>query len=105
MLLGINHKFIGEELPSTSKAKMEPLEGLRKGKVQRKAHIMTNTAVLRRPVIDSDTQGKVPANVRQKYLDTITDECLKIYPNNTAAAYKRAEDEEKICSDRSKTRR
>ena len=66
--------------------------------------MMKNAEVLRRPAIDSDSQGKVPVNVRQKYLDTITDECLKIFPNNTAAAYKRAEDEEKICSDKSKTR-
>ena len=96
----------GQELePSTSsKAKMEPLEGLRKGKVQRKAHLMKNAEVLRRPAIDSDSQGKVPANVRQKYLDTITDECLKMYPNNTAAAYKRSVYEENICSDKSKTR-
>ena len=94
-----------EPSSSSSKAKsFEPLEGLRKGKVQRKAHLMKNAEVLRRPVIDSDTQGKVPANVRQKYLDTITDECLKIYPNNTAAAYKRSVYEENICSNKSKTR-
>ena len=94
-----------EPSSSSSKAKsFEPLEGLRKGKVQRKAHLMKNAEVLRRPAIDSDTQGKVPANVRQKYLDTITDECLKIYPNNTAAAYKRSVYEENICSNKSKTR-
>ena len=94
-----------EPSSSFSKAKsFEPLEGLRKGKVQRKAHLMKNAEVLRRPAIDSDTQGKVPANVRQKYLDTITDECLKIYPNNTAAAYKRSVYEENICSNKSKTR-
>ena len=94
-----------EPSSSSSKAKsFEPLEGLRKGKVQRKAHLMKNAEVLRRPVIDSDTQGKVPANVRQKYLDTITDECLKIYPNNTAAAYQRSVYEENICSNKSKTR-
>ena len=94
-----------EPSSSFSKAKsFEPLEGLRKGKVQRKAHLMKNAEVLRRPAIDSDTQGKVPANVRQKYLDTITDECLKIYPNNTAAAYQRSVYEENICSNKSKTR-
>ena len=94
-----------EPSSSSSKAKsFEPLEGLRKGKVQRKAHLMKNAEVLRRPAIDSDTQGKVPANVRQKYLDTITDECLKIYPNNTAAAYQRSVYEENICSNKSKTR-
>ena len=38
--------------PSTSKkATFQPLEGLRKGKVQRKAHIVTNVSSLRRPVI------------------------------------------------------
>ena len=96
----------GEEpQPSTSGKKVFELpEGLRKGKVQRKAHIMTNVSSLRRPVIDSESSGKVPTNVRQKYLDTLVDECLKIYPDNTAAAYQRAETEEKVCSDKSKTR-
>ena len=37
-------------------------------------------------------------------MDTLVDECLKIYPNNTAAAYQRAEDEEKGCAEKSKTR-
>ena len=38
--------------PSTSKkGSFQPLEGLRKGKVQRKAHIVTNVSSLRRPVI------------------------------------------------------
>ena len=40
-------------------------------------------------MIDSDSAGKIPVNVRQKYLDTIVDECLKIFPNNVAAAYER----------------
>ena len=91
--------------PSTSKKVFEPLEGLRKGKVQRKAHVVTNVSSLRRPVIDSDSAAsKVPTNIRQKYLDTLVDECLKIYPDNTAAAYQRAEDEEKGCAEKSKTR-
>ena len=90
--------------PSTSKV-IEPLEGLRKGKVQRKAHTINNVAVLRRPTIDTDSVlGKVPNNVRQKYLDVITDECLKMFPNNNAAAYERAIREEKICCDKSKNR-
>jgi hypothetical protein len=96
------------ETPSTSNdgggAFQKLPEGLRKGKVARKAHNVTNTASLRKPVITSDSNGKVPNNVRQRYLDTITDECLKLYPRNVAAAYKRAEDEEKVCSDKSKSR-
>ena len=68
----------------------------------RVAHSVNSVSTLRRPVIT--TEAKVPTNVRQKYLDTITDECLKIYPNNLAAAYKRAEDEEKVCCDKSKSR-
>lgn len=93
----------GEEtVPKASTSKNEPLEGLRKGRVSRTAHAVTNVTSLRRPVVT--TESKVPNNVRQKYLDTITDECLKIYLNNVASAYKRAEDEEKICSDKSKNR-
>ena len=63
--------------------------GLRKGKTTRKAHTVSNVVSLRKPVIDSDSAGKIPVNVRQKYLDTIVDECLKIFPNNVAAAYER----------------
>ena len=37
-------------------------------------------------------------------MDTLVDECLKIYPDNTSAAYQRAEAEEKVCSEKSKTR-
>ena len=61
----------GEELPSTSTSSesFDPskhlLEGLRKGKTKRVAHTVTNTAFLRRPVIDSESQSKVPVNVRQ----------------------------------------
>ena len=61
----------GEELPSTSSSSAgfdpskELLEGLRKGKTKRVAHTVNNTAFLRRPVIDSESQSKVPINVRQ----------------------------------------
>ena len=56
-------------------------------------------------LIDSESAAsKVPTNIRQKYLDTLVDECLKIYPTNTAAAYQRAEEEEKVCAEKSKTR-
>ena len=72
--------------------------------MSRVAHTVSNKSTLRRPVIDSDSVGKVPTNIRQKYLDTLVDECLKMYPNNTSAAYKRAEDEEKACCEKSKTR-
>ena len=78
--------------------------GLRKGKTSRKAHSVSNVSTLRRPVIDTDSAGKVPVNIRQKYLDTIDDECLKIFTNNTAAAYQRAEKEERMCCEKSKTR-
>ena len=63
--------------------------GLRKGKTSRKAHLVSNVSTLRKPVINSDSAGKIPVNIRQKYLDTIVDECLKIYPNNVSAAYQR----------------
>ena len=50
---------------------------------------MSNVSTLRKPVINSDSAGKIPVNIRQKYLDTIVDECLKIFPNNVSAAYQR----------------
>ncbi len=96
----------GEEVqPSTSSRESRLPEGLRKSQVkQRKAHVVKNKEVLRRPIIETQSSGQVPSNVRQRYLDTIVEECLKIYPANSSAAYQRAEKEERACSERSKTR-
>lgn len=61
-------------------------------------------AQLEKPMIGADPSAKVPANVRQRYLNSIVEECLKIYRHDKAKAYERAKSEEKICSDRSKNR-
>ena len=49
-------------------------------------------------------QGKVPSNVRQRYLNTIVEECLKIYNNDKDRAYPRATKEEEECHSKSKNR-
>ena len=33
-----------------------------------------------RPIIAPDLAAKIPSTVRQRYLNSIVDECLKIYP-------------------------
>ena len=41
--------------------------------------------MLRRPTVLADPKGKVPNNVRQRYLNQFIDECLKIYPGEQDA--------------------
>ncbi len=67
----------------------------------RVAHMPTDEALLRRPIIPPDAVGssKVPSNVRQRYLDSIVDECLKLHIGNRQAAYERALKEEEVIMD------
>ena len=46
----------------------------------------------------------MPANVRQRYLNAIVDECLKLYRGDKEKAFARATKEEKSCCERGKTR-
>jgi len=71
----------------------------------RLAHAPTGGSdVLKRPIVAADPSAKVPHTVRQRYLDTIVDECLKIYNGDRGRAHDRAIKEEKMCSERSKSR-
>ncbi|KAJ8305342.1 hypothetical protein KUTeg_015887 [Tegillarca granosa] len=72
---------------------------------KRKAHvpdvIKTN---LKRPTIPSEFGSKVPVNIRQRYLNLIIDECLKLC-DNEEDAYKRGQDEEQAVYKRSNTKK
>uniref|UniRef100_A0A8C6ME74 REX1, RNA exonuclease 1 homolog n=1 Tax=Nothobranchius furzeri TaxID=105023 RepID=A0A8C6ME74_NOTFU len=58
---------------------------------------------LRRPIIPSEFGPKVPTNVRQRYLDTFIDECVKFCPSEDEA-FQMAVDEEKLVYDRSSSK-
>ncbi len=71
----------------------------------RLAHTPKEEKVLRKPIIENDTRNvKIPVSVRQRYLDTLVDECLKLSGGDEQRAYRRAVDEEKQCCEKSKTR-
>ncbi|XP_013417107.1 RNA exonuclease 1 homolog isoform X2 [Lingula anatina] len=57
----------------------------------------------KRPTIPSEYGSKVPVNVRQRYLNLIIDECLKIY-DTEKDAYERGLEEEKAVYKRSSNR-
>jgi hypothetical protein len=59
---------------------------------------------LEKPMITTDLKAKVPSNVRQRYLDSLVEECLKLYRFDKGRAYERAVKEEESCSARSKNR-
>lgn len=40
---------------------------------------------MRRPVIPTEFGAKVPTNIRQRYLNTFIDECIKFCPSEDAA--------------------
>ncbi|XP_064625798.1 uncharacterized protein LOC135486691 isoform X2 [Lineus longissimus] len=70
---------------------------------QRKAHVPKLEHVvetMKRPTIPPDLGGKVPTNVRQRYLNLFVDECLKIY-DSQKDAFERALSEEKAVYTRS----
>ena len=59
---------------------------------------------LEKPLIATDLSARVPSNVRQRYLDSIVEECIKVYRFDKARAYERATKEEESCNARSKSR-
>uniref|UniRef100_T1JBB2 C3H1-type domain-containing protein n=1 Tax=Strigamia maritima TaxID=126957 RepID=T1JBB2_STRMM len=65
------------------------------------AHLPTQLSP--RPMITQEYGSKVPTNVRQRYLNLIIDECLKLYPDEKDA-YTRALSEEKNSYSRSSNR-
>ncbi|KAK7867980.1 hypothetical protein R5R35_014763 [Gryllus longicercus] len=103
-LLDAKRKLL-QKLHSSSESSKIPcastnVQTLPKG-VQRIAHVPLNT-VLARPVVQG-VGGKIPSNIRQKYLNILMDEYLKL-TSTEQEARERAEDEEKSIYFRSTTR-
>ncbi|QQP41661.1 REX1_ RNA exonuclease 1 -like protein (Silurana) [Caligus rogercresseyi] len=69
--------------------------------VARVSHVPT--VDISKPLIAPDMKSKVPSGIRQRYLDSLVEECLKIYGGDKGDAYARATKEEQLCCDRSKT--
>ncbi|XP_073333041.1 RNA exonuclease 1 homolog [Pagrus major] len=71
---------------------------------RRVAHTPTmKSASMRRPVIPTEFGAKVPTNVRQRYLNTFIDECVKFCPSEEVA-FNMALDEEKLVYERSSSK-
>ena len=60
---------------------------------QRTAHTPA-AASLPKPLVTPDPHSKVPTAVRQRYLSSFIDECLRLVPGDELAAHARAEREE-----------
>uniref|UniRef100_A0A3P8SDR9 REX1, RNA exonuclease 1 homolog n=1 Tax=Amphiprion percula TaxID=161767 RepID=A0A3P8SDR9_AMPPE len=71
---------------------------------KRVAHTPTmKSSSMKRPVIPTDFGTKVPTNVRQRYLNTFIDECVKFCPSEDVA-FQMALDEEKLVYERSNSK-
>uniref|UniRef100_A0A3Q1F0I7 REX1, RNA exonuclease 1 homolog n=1 Tax=Acanthochromis polyacanthus TaxID=80966 RepID=A0A3Q1F0I7_9TELE len=71
---------------------------------KRVAHTPTmKSSSMKRPVIPTDFGAKVPTNIRQRYLNTFIDECVKFCPSEDAA-FQMALDEEKLVYERSNSK-
>ncbi|XP_059197612.1 RNA exonuclease 1 homolog [Centropristis striata] len=71
---------------------------------KRVAHTPTmKSSSMKRPVIPIEFGAKVPNNVRQRYLNTFIDECVKFCPSKSIA-FQMALDEEKLVYDRSSSK-
>ncbi|XP_015250477.1 PREDICTED: RNA exonuclease 1 homolog isoform X1 [Cyprinodon variegatus] len=71
---------------------------------KRTAHTPTmKSTSMKRPVIPTEFGAKVPTNIRQRYLNTFIDECVKFCPSEEAA-FRMALDEEKLVYDRSSSK-
>ncbi|KAK7888876.1 hypothetical protein WMY93_024436 [Mugilogobius chulae] len=71
---------------------------------KRVAHTPTlKSATMKRPVIPTEFGAKVPTNVRQRYLNTFIDECVK-FCTSEQAAFQMALDEEKVVYERSSSK-
>ena len=70
---------------------------------QRVAHTPSSETV-RRPLVTPDRNSKVPTTVRQKYLNSIIEECLKISGGEELEAFTRAEKEEAECCKKASSR-
>ncbi|XP_074524790.1 RNA exonuclease 1 homolog [Halichoeres trimaculatus] len=71
---------------------------------KRVAHTPTmKSSTLKRPVIPTEFGAKVPTNVRQRYLNTFIDECVK-FCSSEEVAFQMALDEEKLVYERSSSK-
>ncbi|XP_019953938.2 RNA exonuclease 1 homolog [Paralichthys olivaceus] len=71
---------------------------------RRVAHTPTmKSTSMKRPIIPTDFGAKVPTNVRQRYLNTFIDECVKFCPSEDAA-FQMGLDEEKLVYERSSSK-
>ncbi|KAF0041570.1 hypothetical protein F2P81_005102 [Scophthalmus maximus] len=71
---------------------------------KRVAHTPTmKSSSMKRPIIPTEFGAKVPTNVRQRYLNTFIDECVKFCPSEDVA-FHMALDEEKLVYDRSSSK-
>lgn len=71
---------------------------------KRVAHTPTlKSTSVRRPVIPTEFGAKVPTNIRQRYLNTFIDECVKFCPSEDGA-FQMALDEEKLVYERSSSK-
>nr|XP_046248128.1 RNA exonuclease 1 homolog isoform X2 [Scatophagus argus] len=71
---------------------------------KRVAHMPTmKSTSMRRPVIPAEFGAKVPTNIRQRYLNTFIDECVKFCPSEDAA-FRMALNEEKLVYERSSSK-
>uniref|UniRef100_A0A8C8FFE2 Exonuclease domain-containing protein n=1 Tax=Oncorhynchus tshawytscha TaxID=74940 RepID=A0A8C8FFE2_ONCTS len=71
---------------------------------KRVAHTPTmKSSAMKRPVIPTTFGAKVPTNVRQRYLNTFIDECMKFCPSEDLA-FQMALEEEKVVYDRSSSK-
>ncbi|XP_026179390.1 RNA exonuclease 1 homolog isoform X2 [Mastacembelus armatus] len=71
---------------------------------KRVAHTPTmKSTSMKRPVIPTEFGAKVPTNIRQRYLTTFIDECVKFCPSEETA-FQMALDEEKLVYERSSSK-
>ncbi|XP_029904918.1 RNA exonuclease 1 homolog [Myripristis murdjan] len=71
---------------------------------KRVAHMPTmKSTSMKRPVIPTEFGAKVPTNIRQRYLNTFIDECVKFCPSEEAA-FQMALDEERLVYERSSSK-
>ncbi|KAG7514592.1 RNA exonuclease 1-like [Solea senegalensis] len=71
---------------------------------KRVAHTPTmKSTSMKRPIIPCEFGAKVPTNIRQRYLNTFIDECVKFCPSEDIA-FEMALEEEKLVYDRSSSK-
>ncbi|XP_068175186.1 RNA exonuclease 1 homolog isoform X2 [Antennarius striatus] len=71
---------------------------------RRVAHTPTlKSSSMKRPIVPTEFGARVPTNIRQRYLNTFIEECVKFCPSEDTA-FQMALDEEKLVYDRSSSK-